>query len=143
MALKRTPKNGYTAKVASVSDFEDTQSISVLAVVKTANGKACKDLTVSFNLSEDHKLAQGLYDGTVSEVGFMANGFSPEPIRGTDEKPIHAVIGMDKKSLDQLLSQDIGQAQAVTDEDELKRKVGITTRALDWFRSKVEAALEA
>ena len=140
MPLVRTPKNAYTAKIVAVTDFPDTQSLSLLLVCKTENGKAIEDRTISLNLSEEHPLAQGLYDGVVSEVGFLANGFTTEPVKGTDERPIYAMVGMVKPSLEQILGGNFATGQEVTDEGERRRKAGMASRALSWIREAVKKA---
>lgn len=141
MALNRNPKNAYTAKVVSVMDFPDTESLSLLLVVKTENGKAIADKTVSVNISENHPIAQGLYDGVITEVGFVANGFSPAPIRG-DDRPIFALVGLVKSSLEQLLGGEFHTGLVVTDAEELARKAGMASRALAWIRKGLETLSE-
>jgi len=123
-------------------DFPETRSLSLLVVVKTENGKAVKDKTVTMNLSEDHPLAQGIYDGAVVELGFLANGFTPEPVRGEDERPIFALVGMVKSSLEQVLGGEFKTGEVVTDEEELARKAGMASRALSWIRNGIKDALE-
>ena len=146
MALIRKSKSFFTAKVAKVNDFPAPQSISVLAVVKTQDGLPITDMPVNINLSEDHPLAQGLYDGQISELAFQANGFSAEQgkavvVRGTPERPIFALTGLDKQTLTQLLSASSTDGTVATDEQELKRKQGMATRAKAWMDNILDRVL--
>lgn len=141
MPLVRKEKHAYTGKVISVMDFPETQTISLLVVCKTRDGKAIADQTVSFNLSEDHPAAQGLYDGTVNEVGFLANGFSPEPVRGDEDRPIFALVGLVKSTVEALLGGNYTTGERANEED-AQRKSGMASRALEWIRVAVKKAVD-
>jgi hypothetical protein len=138
--IRNNTKNAYTAKVISVMDFPDTKSLSLLLVCKTENGRVIADKTVGMNISEDHELAQGLYDGVITEIGFLATGFSPEPVKGDESRPIYALVGLVKSSLEQILGGRFETGVVVTDETELKRKANMATRALAWIRAGLAEA---
>lgn len=138
--IRNNTKNAYTAKVISVMDFPDTASLSLLLVCKTENGKVIADKTVSMNISEEHPLAQGLYDGAIVEVGFLATGFSPEPVKGDEVRPIYALVGLVKPSLEQILGGRFTTGEVVTDEAEVKRKANMASRALAWIRAGLAEA---
>jgi hypothetical protein len=138
--------NKYTAKVASHRVFEDTQSISVLAVCKTENGKLIEDTFVSFYLNLSAPLAKEIMGRTVSEIGFEAAGFSEEPTRkGNRSKnlePVFALVGLDRNSVQSLLSTRVRQGRQVTDEGAISRNRGIASRAAEWFKGALTKAAE-
>ena len=138
-------RNAYTAKVASVRLFEDTQTVSVLAVCKTENGQLIEDTFVSFYLPVNNELGENLLAGTVSEVGFQAVGFSKDPIRKGNPKknlqPVYALVGMDRASTVSLLNTEVRRGTRVSDEVAQSRGRGIATRAAEWLKGAIEAAL--
>lgn len=128
-------KNIYTAKVVSQTAFEDTNSISVLAVLKTCNGKPIEDVWVSKSFNANAEKALELSPGT--EFGFKATGRSKEPTRVLDQgTPVHAIVGLDAKSLEILLPGEVVTEEAAASEATIKRRQGLATRALD-FMSKL------
>jgi len=141
MPLIRKEKHAYTGKVIAVMDFPETKSLSILLVCKTRDGKAIADQTVSFNLSEEHPVAQGLYDQTVTELGFLANGFSVEPVRGDDNRPIYALVGMVKPSIEAIIGGSFTTGEKTSEED-AARKAGMASRALSWIRDAVKKAVD-
>jgi hypothetical protein len=132
-------KNAYSAKVASSKLFSDTNSISVLAVVKTENGNLVEDTFVSFYLPLNHPTAQSIRDGRVSEIGFHAEGFSEDPIRkgnpARDLKPVHALVGLDRRSVVSLLSTNVRRGTVVNNAEAVQRNRGLATRAAEWLKS--------
>lgn len=144
MPIVKKPANFYTGKVRYLHDFtEETKSISVIVKVLTENGRPIKPKAVRFSLSEDHPLAQGLYDRTISEIGYEANGFSPEPIEGTED--LYAINGLRARTLDVVLGGTYTTGEVLTDAQELKRSEGMATRAREWMnnvRSAMAAAVK-
>jgi hypothetical protein len=134
MALKRNQKNYYTGKVAHVGDFPETQSLSLLVVCKTRNGSPIKDKAVSFSISEEHPLAQDLFDGNITEIGLVATGFSEDPIKLTERGEIYAMVGLDKSSMMATLGGTVSLGEKETDEDEIKAKTGMAERARAWVQ---------
>lgn len=135
--------NIYTAKIASTRLFEDTQSVSVLAVCKTENGSLIKDTFVQFSLPVSHKIGESLVAGLVSEIGFGAAGFSEEAIRPGNKakglQPVYALVGMQRSTLESLLSVQVRQGQAVSKEEAARGK-GMAARAAAWIKNAVENA---
>jgi len=137
-------RNAYSAKVASVRLYEDTQTVSVLAVVKTENGHLIEDTFVSFYVPAADELGINLLAGLVSEIGFHATGFSKDPIRkGNPSKnlqPIHALVNLDRDSVRSLLTIEVRNGSRVTDQAALNRGRGIASRAAEWLKNAMDAA---
>jgi hypothetical protein len=83
---------------------------------------------------------------TVSEIGFEAAGFSEEPTRkGNRSKnlePVFALVGLDRNSVQSLLSTRVRQGRQVTDEGAISRNRGIASRAAEWFKGALTKAAE-
>lgn len=139
-------RNAYSAKVASTRLFEDTQTVSVLAVVKTENGELIEDTFVSFYVPAATEIGEGLLAGTVSELGFQAVGFSETPTRKANPKKnlqaVYALVGLDRNSIVSLLSTKVRRGRKVTEEAAAARGRGLAARAAEWLKGAISAAAE-
>ena len=137
-------RNAYSAKIASVRLFEDTQTVSVLAVCKTENGHLIEDTFVSFYVPASGELGENILAGLVSEIGFHATGFSGKPVRpGNPSKnlqPVYALVNLDRDSVRSLLTVEVKRGSRVTDQAALTRGRGIASRAAEWLKNAMEAA---
>lgn len=134
----------YTAKIVSTRLFEDTQSLSITAVCKTANGSLIVDQFVRFSLSVTHPIGENILAGLVSEIGFRAAGFSADPILKGDASrnlaPVYAIVGLDRQTIQSLLSVKVQRGTKITDKQELARGRGMAARAAEWVKSALESA---
>lgn len=137
-------RNAYSAKIASTKFFEDTQTVSVLAVCKTENGHLIEDTFVSFYMPVGTELGEQLLTGVISEIGFHASGFSEAPIRkgntAKNLKPVYALINLDRDSVRSLLSVKVQTGKRVTSEEVTARNSGIAARAAAWLKGAVSNA---
>jgi hypothetical protein len=138
----------YTARIAKVSDFPNTNSLSVIAVLKTENGQLIEDVWVSFYLPYSLDISNDVRSRVCTEIGFEAQGYSSQPIPGREGnptkglQPLHALVGLDRKSIVSMLSREVRRGTVVKDKALASRNKNLVSRAAEWLQSAVKQAAE-
>lgn len=135
----RNNKNAYTAKIAAVTEFSETNSLSLLMVLKTQNGQVIEDVFCSKSIPATNPVADLLDSGT--EIAFEATGRSAEPIRElSGGAQVYAISGMNQGSLSVLLpSGKLVTEETLADETKSKRGQNMAARAHDWILNWVKS----